>query len=332
MKSEYDKINEFADRSDEIRGRRYFLLWHNEKFQKDFNDTCRKTQEIPTFGVPEYWGLRKIRDLKHELWKEFNRRYQINNEWPEGERVLRYGDRPIGFELIWYGTSQYLAKLIIWPETTLEDVRMAWPHYKATLDDYCPSQSSPYNLGVGHFWRDARWYRQRKIQNLTYRQIAEHTAEFDPEVIDQLVLPHFIESNAHRLKVLDPGNKITNSGILSKSEKNNKLLYNIGILKIGIAKDNYGYPAREFPPVKPGASEELIKGEEYYVRYDFDLTKFELFEEKKESPNPDKESLREDFLLDRDDYIKQRAEFDSGLIQLIKKAIKDMQKRIDSII
>ncbi len=110
------------------------------------------------------------------------------------------------------------------------------------------------------------------------------------------------------------------------------LLYELGILKIGIARGDFGLPAREYPPVEPGASEEIIEGGEYYVRYGFDLSDFELFSEKPDEMSETKESLRADFLIDRQDYITESAEFKSGLKKVIKNAVREMQKRIDSVI
>lgn len=184
--------------------------------------------------------------------------------------------------------------------------------------------------------RDQLWYRLRYHESprFSYHEIAKNMDRNYPLDVDQYVIRWLEKTQPTFLNCVDPQRKVCNSEKMPFSCRANLLLYRLGMLKIAISNDNNGWPAfGQWPPVKIGASEELLKGQEYYVRYDFDCTApNSAFTDKPRELEAlrSKEERRQMFLHERGIYIGEGKEL-SDFEQLIKQAIRRMEITIKSI-
>lgn len=281
---------------EDLRARKRWLTWYNPNFQKEL------------LGVETETG------------------HQLSREHGPPESVLRWEHvKPLKST---HPGGRFLTK---WELTPFIGDNL-WELVKLRTQ----AKKEGWGLDKKEFPRDQLWYRLRnhKQPPLSYHEIANIAIRDYPVTVDQYVIRWLEKTQPHFLNCVDPKRKVRNSEKTPFSYRANTLLYKLGILKIAISTANYGWPAFEqWPPVKISASEELLKGQEYYVRYDFNCNAWNsAFKDKSGELDllKRRQELREKFLEERGIYIGEGKEL-SDFEQLIKQAIRRMEKTIRSI-
>lgn len=297
---------------EELLARRRWLLWHNSAFRSEFNDVYEIVKEETDYRLPE-------RFLPEGL-------LQWNAEW------LLQGNNIRSFDKCRAGRKFLLKHGLVPPREAkgnfdvldeLKHLRFDAKSGKWDLD----------TVDAVRFWNETIWYRSR-IQGCAYKDIAKFETEDNPTWVDLMTLRFLLKSDEMEHKAfinsVDPRQRMRTR--YKGSELHNRMLYSMGIFKIGIAKADLGYPQIRFPPVKAGASVALLNGCEYFVRYDNTFDERSLFYQKpeKDVDRKRKDSFRAEFLRYREEYCSGGSW--SNFQKVIRDSVKRMEERIASVV
>lgn len=211
----------------EISARRYWLLWHNKNFREELEKIIQETDIRLRGTTPEWRSLQPLPDgnmvgKDHPKWQEFYEKYGIGEFWKCGEVIYRFGERPLGIEVINNNGAVEYVRLIIWPsEINKKRISGSWDYIEHSIKRYFSTKKDPpWSLKIKNFWRDAYWY------NLLFKDT--HWNERDEKITNLFVNDHLYKN--HRLRWYNKFRQIANEGsiikeIVKRTKKSDPLIF-----------------------------------------------------------------------------------------------------------
>ena len=99
----------------------------------------------------------------HPQWQNFYEKWGIAKYWHNGEVIQRFGERPLGIEIVKNNDSADFIRLIIWPkEINNTQINKSLSYIRQLIgDSFNKKENLPWSLGIKDFWCDAKWYELR---------------------------------------------------------------------------------------------------------------------------------------------------------------------------
>lgn len=328
-------INSVSEAFDELSWRKVWLLWHVEEFRKEFVELSQRVDFRPTNGfrwlsIDSFYHDEKF--YRHNLGKAFLEKYGLpcnRMGLPLEYRIYEVKKLVKEAEENGFGLNvENFRRDKAWYELR-EDWAELWQVERELIADM--SVACDVNL-----CDEERCEEKEKLllkKKLPYREVARYLDGKFAVAVDRIVLHDLVKQDHGILKEIDPNKNLADM----KEEadwRDSHLLYGLGMLKKvkALYTDFIETPQIESFPVKKGGERRFIKGEMYFVRFNYPIEQClpPLFKELTEKWRANGcEKLRRRFLHERERYISKLGS--ARLENIIKNAVKSMKNKIKKL-